>query len=134
MTKISVGSTTAVINVYTRSPGTVYYYYVDAAYPLINESGKILEPVLNGGGNGSVLCVGQDVVVGVPAPVNNLGVIKLSGLYSSTNYRIYAVMKSELGVSDISFIEFSTILISKGVLMKLKFSEIISNLVIVKAL
>jgi len=38
MTKMQVGSTTAVINVYTRSPGTIYYFYVDAAYPLINST------------------------------------------------------------------------------------------------
>ena len=60
--------------------------------------------------------------------------VDIEKLTSETKYNFYAVLESELGDSSISRISFETIDLSRGILMKLTFGDIVENLDIVKSL
>ena len=68
------------------------------------------------------------------AQINHVVSVDIEKLTSETKYNFYAVLESELGDSSISRILFETVDLSKGILMKLTFKDIVENLDIVKSL
>ena len=66
--------------------------------------------------------------------INHVIDVDISSLTSTTKYNFYAVLQSELGDSSIKRISFVTTDISKGIMMKLTFNDIVENLEIVKSL
>lgn len=86
------------------------------------------------GFTGTVTSSAQTVYISNTAQINYLGIVNLSKLSSSTTYNFYTAFSSELGNSTIKMATFKTKDLSKGVLMKLTFNQIVSNLDIVKSL
>lgn len=86
------------------------------------------------GNTGTVESVAQNVYVRSTAQINYVGVAEVGKLTSETKYMFYAVLMSELGTSEIKKITFKTTDLSRGIIMKLGFSDIVTQLEIVKAL
>ena len=127
-------STTATMTVNTRTTGTVYYICIDSGYPIRTNASELIAMSNQNGMVGSVPSQAQNVYSGSIAQINYQGVVQLQKLSSSTKYNFYSIIDSQLGTSDIKMISFSTTTLSKGVLMKLSFDDIVQNLDIVKSL
>ena len=130
----NIKSTSATVTINTRTSGSIYYLCIDAGYPIIDEPNTILQQSNINGVTGKTESLAENVYNSPTAQINHLIDVDISKLTSSTKYNFYAVLQSELGNSAISRISFETIDISRGVLMKLTFSNIVQNLDIVKSL
>jgi hypothetical protein len=125
MNSNNIVSTAAKITIHTRTAGTIYYLCVDVGYPLITSVDTIIALNSTIGMTGTVNSTGQTVLVSNVAQINYIAIANLSKLNSSKGYIFYAVLKSELGVSIIKTISFKTEKLSKGVLMKLTFGNVV---------
>lgn len=92
----------------TRINGTIHYLCIDAGYPKITEADEIRLHTNNDGITGYISSEAQNVYNSVSSQVNNVIDIQVNKLTSSTRYRFYAVLESELGNSEIKMISFST--------------------------
>ena len=134
MAATNIKSTAATIVINTRTSGEIYFLCIEAGYPRITEADDILSLANTDGITGKTESVSENVYDSPTAQINHVIDVPVEKLTSSTKYNFYAVLKSELGDSRIKRISFRTTELSKGVLMKLTFNDIVSNLLIVKSL
>ena len=125
-------ATTIVIN--TRTSGEIYFLCIEAGYPRIKDADDILSLANTDGIAGKTESASENVYDSPTAQINHVIDVPVEKLTSSTKYNFYAVLKSELGNSEIKRITFRTIELSRGVLMKLTFNDIVDNLLVVKSL
>lgn len=130
----NIVSSGARITINTRTAGVVYYLCLDSGYPAITSADDIVGLSNTKGFTGTVSSTAQTVYISGTAQINYVAIADLTSLSSSTTYNFYVVFKSELGTSAIKSIQFKTVELSKGVLMKLTFNDIVANLDIVKSL
>lgn len=134
MTVNSVASIGAVITINSISSGTIYYSCMLAGYPNITNASVLINGNVSQGVTGSTQSYPLDVRTSSTAQINFVATATVTGLNQSSNYVFYALSQSNLGISSISSVAFSTIGISKGVQFRMYFTSVITNLVLVDSL
>lgn len=86
------------------------------------------------GFKGSATSTPLTVYSGSTSQINYKTSISIQNLSPTSDYDIYVISESTLGQSLIKKQSFKTTDLSKGVIMRLSFKEIIDSLTIVKAL
>lgn len=130
----SVASTGAVIQINSVTSGTIYYACAPAGFKPITNSSLLINGNVSQGVTGSAKSAALTVQSGKTAQINYIATATISNLTQKTNYVLFAVSQSNLGVSSILSLNFSTVGISKGVQFRMYFSSVIDNLLLVTSL
>lgn len=86
------------------------------------------------GFKGTATSASLSVYSGSASQINYKATLSVTNLSPTSDYDIYIISESTLGQSNIMKKSFKTTDLSKGVVMKLSFKNIIDSLTIVKAL
>lgn len=106
LTTSNIRSTAATVTINTRTSGTVYYLCIEAGFPTITSATEIIQMSNTNGIVGSVESEALNVYNSETAQVNYRGITTIEKLTSSTKYKFYTVLDSELGTSTIKTTNF----------------------------
>jgi len=131
---VTIASTSATLDVNLDAAATVYYLCIPSGYADVidKEVIKVMNSTI--GMTGKATSSSSSVYAGIASQINYKTTLQISKLSPTSDYDIYVMSESTLGQSSIMKKSFKTTDISKGIIMKISFKDIVDSLIIVKAL
>lgn len=113
---------------------SVYYLCLPAGYPDVTDNALIRAMNSSIGFKGTATSSPMSIYSGFASKINFKALVEIQKLSPNLQYDIYVISESTLGQSTIMKKSFKTTDLSKGIVMRLSFKNIVDSLTIVKAL